>query len=252
MHVDYDRCQHEVYAQGRAPSRAVLELWTAVLARYIPTAGRPVLLDLGAGVGTWSELLATAFRGTVWAVDPSRKMREVAAREHQHPDVHYVEGSAERIPVADATCDAALLSYVIHHVSDMDACARELRRVLKPGGRVIVRTALRESLPGVPFFRYFPGALAIDEARMPARADVAALFEAHGFETIADEVIEQETAPSLRDYQERLRLRAISTLELLPDDQFADGVERLQQAANAEREPSPVRAPVDLLVFRRA
>jgi hypothetical protein len=70
MNVDYDRRQHEVYAEGRAPSRAVLELWTAVLARYIPTRGNPVLLDVGAGVGTWSELMATAFEATVWASSP--------------------------------------------------------------------------------------------------------------------------------------------------------------------------------------
>ena len=44
MHVDYDRRQHAVYVQGRTPSRETLELWTAVLARYIPTAGEPVVL----------------------------------------------------------------------------------------------------------------------------------------------------------------------------------------------------------------
>jgi hypothetical protein len=52
MHVDYDRRQHEVYARGRTQSRAVLELWTAILARYVPTRGNPVVLDVGAGIGT--------------------------------------------------------------------------------------------------------------------------------------------------------------------------------------------------------
>ena len=251
MHVDYDRCQHAVYAQGRAPSRSVLELWTAVLARYIPTAGAPTILDLGSGVGTWSELMATAFRGTVWGVEPSTKMREVAEREHAHPSVRYVEGSAERIPLPDASCDAALFSYVIHHLPDREAAARELHRVLRPGGVAVVRTALRESLPEVPFFAYFPGALAIDQSRMPPRAEVREMFTAHGFEVLTDEVVWQETSPSLRVYYERLRLRAISTLELLPDEEFAAGVERLRLAAERETEPRPVVAPVDLLVFRR-
>jgi ubiquinone/menaquinone biosynthesis C-methylase UbiE len=252
MHVDYDLRQHAVYARGRAPSRAVLELWTSVFARYIPTVGSPTVLDLGSGVGTWSELMATAFRGTVWGVEPSRKMREAAERDHAHPGVRYVDGSAERVPLADGSCDAALLSYVLHHVSDRDACARELRRVLRPRGVAIVRTALRESLPAVPFFAYFPTALAIDEARMPARKDVIATFARHGFEVVADEVVLQETSPSLRVYHERLKLRAISTLELLPDDEFAAGVERLRGAAERETEPQPVIAPVDLLVLRRS
>lgn len=251
MHVDYDGRQHEVYARGRAPSRAVLELWTAVLARYIPTRGNPVLLDLGSGVGTWSELMATAFRATVWGVEPSARMREVATREHPHESVRYVDGSGERIPIPNESCDAALLSYVIHHFRNRDACAGELRRVLKPGGRVVIRSALRESLPRVPFFEYFPTALAIDEARMPTRADVIATFGEHGFELVADEVIEQETSPSLRVYHERLKLRAVSTLELLPDHEFEEGIARMGLDVERETVAEPVMAPVDLLAFRR-
>ena len=251
MHVDYDRRQHEVYDRGRAPSRAVLELWTAVLARYIPTRGQPVLLDLGSGVGPWSELMATAFEATVWGVEPSQRMRAVAEREHPHPRVTYVAGSGERIPVPDGACGAALLSYVVHHLSDRDACARELRRVLKPGGVAVVRGAFRESLPDVPFFEWFPTARAIDEARMPGRGEVTAMFASNGFELVADEVVRQETSPSLRVYYERLKLRAISTLELLPDHEFDEGLARLRLAAEHETDPQPVMAPVDLLVLRR-
>lgn len=251
MHVDYDGRQHEVYARGRAPSRAVLELWTAILARYIPTRGNPVLLDLGSGVGTWSELMATAFRATVWGVEPSARMREVAGREHPHETVRYVEGSGERIPLGEESCDAALLSYVVHHLRDGDACVGELRRVLRRGGRVVIRSALRETLPRVPFFEYFPTALAIDAARMPARGDLIAAFGEHGFELIADEVVEQETSPSLRAYHERLKLRAVSTLELLPDHEFQEGIARMGLDAAREERPTPVIAPVDLLAFRR-
>ena len=143
------------------------------------------------------------------------------------------------------------MSYVLHHLRDRDACVRELRRVVRPGGLVIVRSALRESLPGVPFFEWFPTALAIDERRMPSRADALAVFAAQGFEPLADEVVWQETSPSLRVYHERLKLRAISTLELLPDHEFEEGLARLGLAAENEAESRPVTAPVDLLVFRR-
>lgn len=53
-------------------------------------------------------------------------------------------------------------------------------------------------------------------------------------------------------YHERLKLRAISTLELLSDHEFEEGVARLGLAAEHETEPRPVMAPVDLLVLRRS
>jgi hypothetical protein len=68
---------------------------------------------------------------------------------------------------------------------------------------------------------------------------------------VASEVVWQETSPSLRVYHERLKLRAISTLELLPDHEFDEGIARMRLAAENETNPQPVRAPVDLLVFRR-
>jgi len=114
---------------------------------------------------------------------------------------------------------------------------------------VVIRGAFRESLPQVPFFEWFPTALAIDERRMPTCGEVAASFASHGFREVASEVVWQETSPSLRVYYERLKLRAISTLELLPDDQFAAGVGRMRQAAERETEPQPISAPVDMLVL---
>ena len=140
-------------------------------------------------------------------------MREVAEREHAHPRVRYVEGSAERIPLPDASCDAAFLSNVVHHVRDRDACAAQLRRVLRPGGLVLVRGTLRGSGRRVAFLNFFPTAREVAERHLPSLDEVVAMFASQGFEHVASELIEQETTPSLRAYYERVKLRAISTLE---------------------------------------
>src|SRR5205807_5694414 len=107
------------------------------------------------------------------------------------------------------------MSHVLHHVQDRGACVAELRRVLRPGGLVLVRGALRESLPQIGFLEFFPSARAIDEERMPAAGDVVALFARADFEHIATEQVEQESAPSMRVYCERVSRRAIPTLELI-------------------------------------
>jgi ubiquinone/menaquinone biosynthesis C-methylase UbiE len=198
-----------------------------------------------------SKLLADAFDADVRGVEPSARMREVAARENPHRRVRYLEGSGEQIPLADGTCDAALLSYVIHHLDDRDASAVEMRRVVRPGGLVLLRSTLRESLEHLPHWEFFPAARQIAESRMPPRGEVVALFRASGFEQVASEVVKQETAPSLRAYHERMKLRAISTLELLDDAEFEEGIARLRHAAEGETDPRPVMEDVDLLVFRR-
>src|SRR5207244_9047228 len=133
---------------------------------------RLTILDLGSGIGTWSEVLAEAFGAQVIGIEPSARMRAVAAQEHMHPRVRYAEGAGERIPLADSSCDAALLSYVIHHVADRDACAAELRRVLRAGAWVLVRGALRDSLASAPHWRFFPTARAIAERQFPSVGEV--------------------------------------------------------------------------------
>jgi ubiquinone/menaquinone biosynthesis C-methylase UbiE len=249
--VDYDRCQWAVYAEGRAPSPAVVELWSHVFGRYIARGARPTILDLGAGVGTYSKLFAELFDATVVGVEPSARMRAVAEREQSHPRVRYVEGFAEQIPLPGGECDVALLSNVIHHVRDRDSCVAELGRVVRLGGQVFVRGTLRESLPRIPFLDFFPTARAIDERRLPSVGEVVAMFSGRAFAHVASEVIEQETTPSFRAYYERVKLRAISTLELISDAEFEDGMARMREAAEGEAAPRPVIQPVNLLVFRR-
>jgi ubiquinone/menaquinone biosynthesis C-methylase UbiE len=249
--VDYDEHQHAVYAAGRGLTAPISELWTGIFARYIDARTRPTILDLGSGTGMYSQLLARQFDARVVGVEPSRRMREIAEREHAHDHVRYIEGTAGQIPVGDASCDVALLSNVIHHVEDRHACAAELDRVVRPGGLVLLRGTLLDSVPGVPFFDFFPTALAIDMQRMPSVDELAAVFASHGLEKVHGEVVRQQSAVDLQAYYDRIRHRAVSTLELIDDEDFEQGLERMREAARREHTPTPVFEPVNLVVFRR-
>jgi ubiquinone/menaquinone biosynthesis C-methylase UbiE len=250
--VNYDDRQHAVYSAGRSLTPALAEFWTEILARYIRAADRPAVVDVGCGIGMYSRLIAEAFDATVTGVDPSARMLEVAAREYAHPRVRYVAGSAEELPLADASCDVAFLSNVLHHVEDRAACARELRRVVRRGRLVLLRGTLPGDLggAGVPFIDFFPTALEIDRGRVPSLDEVRAMF-AGGFEEVAHEPVRQETTASFREYYERVSTRAISTLELIDDEEFEEGMARMRAVAEQETEPRPVFERVDLLVLRR-
>src|ERR1700726_836557 len=132
--VDYDARLHAVYVAGRRMSRGPLQTWMEAFARHLPQTRPLVWLDLGSGTGRMTPALASAFGGPAHGVEPSDKMRTQALAHAGHPAVTYAAGSAEQIPLSDASCDAALLFFVWHHVVERRGAAQELRRVVKPGG----------------------------------------------------------------------------------------------------------------------
>lgn len=72
--------------------------------------------------------------------------------------------SASRLP--DAWCDAALLFFVWHHVVDRAAAAQELRRLVKPGGKLFVQANFSDRMPDVWWFRVVPEWRTADMAQL--------------------------------------------------------------------------------------
>ncbi len=94
-----------------------------------------LVLDLAAGTGVSTEELARS-GATAIGVDISLGM--LAAGRRVRPDVALVAGDALALPFADATLDAVTISFGLRNVVDIDAALRELARVTRPGGRLVV------------------------------------------------------------------------------------------------------------------
>jgi ubiquinone/menaquinone biosynthesis C-methylase UbiE len=251
MPVDYDRGLYRNYRAGRALAPGTGRLWMDAVAVHLGRRRARAILDLGAGTGRFSGLLADAFDARVVAVEPSAKMREEAARHGAHRDVVFLAGAADAIPAADGTFDFAFMSMMIHHVGDHGACARELRRVLEPGGLVFIRNTFSGRLDRVRYFEFFPEARAADDARLPTVDAVRAAFAAHGFDFVILDTLEQEIDGSLAAHYDRIKQRALSTFSLITDAQFESGLARMRRAADQETTPTPVLEGIDLLVLRR-
>ena len=97
-------------------------------------AGQRVL-DVGCGPGALTgELRARLGAASICAIDPSAPFVEACAR--RNPGVDVRQGSAEDLPYGDGEFDAALAELVFHFVSDPLRAAREMGRVVRPGGSV--------------------------------------------------------------------------------------------------------------------
>lgn len=97
------------------------------------------VLDLGCGGGHASYVAAQHVKSVV-AYDLSARMLEVvaeAARARGYPHLTTQQGYAEQLPFADQQFDIVISRYSAHHWHDVGRALREVKRVLKPGGKVI-------------------------------------------------------------------------------------------------------------------
>jgi ubiquinone/menaquinone biosynthesis C-methylase UbiE len=249
--VEYDRTPlPDVYVQARTLPADSLAVWADLLREIVPPPPPSArLLDLGCGTGRFTTLLAEVFGVAVLGIDPSLRM--LARREA--PDAsraRFVAGAAEAVPVATGSIDLVLLSMVYHHVRVPEALL-EVRRVLRPGGHVVVRNPTRECLDHYLFLAFFPEAKAIDVARMPTRAGLAADFLRRGFTAVSHRTVSHVVAGDPRDWYRKVSLRALSSLQLISDEAFTQGLREFEAYCRTADPDRPVREPLDLFVFTR-
>ncbi len=104
------------------------------------------LLDVATGTGLMikAALELGVAPALVTGVDPSQGM--FAENRKRHP-VTLLEGTGEALPCADASFDFVCMGYALRHVEDMGKLFSEFKRVLKPGGKVLILEITRPTNP---------------------------------------------------------------------------------------------------------
>jgi ubiquinone/menaquinone biosynthesis C-methylase UbiE len=162
-----------VYDRGRSLPEEDMARWHDAVAHVFRAEGRTVL-DLGAGTGIFARAWPRWGAMFVVACEPSCQMRSEARRLGVPVAVGLVAGRAEALPLEPATVEAVWLSTVVHHIGGLPAAASEIRRVLVPGGWLLVRDVFAD-LGTVSWLPELRGAARARRA-FPSIADLARLL----------------------------------------------------------------------------
>jgi len=250
--ISYDAATAAAFKAVRELPRDGLAEWREAVERHLRPSHGMTVADIGAGTGAFSTAFTDWFGVNVVAIEPSAAMREQIP---ERPTIQVLEGDARSLPLADESADAAWLSLVVHHIPDLEAAAREIRRVLRPGAPVLIRQGFPGRVGGVELVRWFPEtARTVDT--YPSVADTCKAFATAGFRREALEPVSETFAGSLADLLGQLDTfrRADTTMRPLTEAEFSRGEERLRRAVQ-ETEGAVSRQPrtnrLDLLVLRR-
>jgi demethylmenaquinone methyltransferase/2-methoxy-6-polyprenyl-1,4-benzoquinol methylase len=169
--------------------------WRRLAARAAVREGDRVL-DAACGTGDLALADLRAGAGRVTGLDFSEAM--LARARRKAPEVDWVRGDLLALPFADATFDAATVGFGVRNVADLTLALRELRRTLRPGGRLAVLEITRPRgplrvfyslwfdrlvpllgrlLPGGEAYSYLPASV----KRFPAADELAELMREAGF-----------------------------------------------------------------------
>jgi demethylmenaquinone methyltransferase / 2-methoxy-6-polyprenyl-1,4-benzoquinol methylase len=184
-------------AMNRAMTAGLDGRWRRLTARAVVSPGDRVL-DACCGTGDLA-LAAETEGGRVTGLDFSERMLERARRKSS--TVEWVQGDLLELPFPDASFDAATVGFGLRNVEDLGRAVAELRRVLRPGGRLGILDVVRPAGPAALFYRVWfdrliplagkllPGGAAFtylpaSVRRFPGPCDLAEQVESGGFEQV--------------------------------------------------------------------
>ena len=145
----FDRIAPVYDAMNRVMTAGLDRRWRRETARAVVRPGDTVL-DACCGTGDLA-LAAAREGGRVTGLDFSERMLERARKKA--PQLEWVEGDLLALPFADATFDAATVGFGVRNVDDLERGIGELRRVLRPGGRLAILEITQPKGVLAPFYR---------------------------------------------------------------------------------------------------
>jgi SAM-dependent methyltransferase len=245
---DYSR-QARTYDSTRSASPAVV---AALRSAIDPAPGRR-LADIGGGTGNYA--LALAEHG--WSPMVIDRQPEMLARAADK-GLATLQAPAERLPLADATFDAALMISMLHHVEDQGSALEEAKRILRPGGRLAIKMYTREDVEGLWLNGYFPSTRPWMDATHPPRAEFAQRLPGAELQPLRMGDLSDASLAALAAHPEKILERDWRTqtsyferLERDHPDELARGLARLAAEIECDQGPRAEAGTATLISWKK-
>lgn len=157
------------------------------------------VLDVASGTGLVAQgaLDLGVPRRDLVGLDPSRGMLQENRKERS---ISLIQGFGERLPFCASTFDFVSMGYALRHVEDLGGLFRELYRVLRAGGRILILEITRpSSRPGFALMRFYMRKLVPFLTRLSRRHDKSARLVEYYWATIAECVLPEVILGALKE-----------------------------------------------------
>lgn len=180
------------------------------------------LLDVGCGTGKYGEALEK-LGFVVTGIDKAPSQIQEAQKV-----IDCQLGNVCQLPFDDNSFDVCIMIIMIHHLckDERIQAFKEVYRVLKPNGILIIKTASHEDLEYRISSRFFPKALSIDKKRYPTIQSL--IDEMQWFDTVVCKPVVLTTKFNVAEMIKKLEMRRTTNLGMLTNEELQSGLQRFK------------------------
>ena len=222
--------------------------WSPIFVMHLQARPEHVVLDVGCGTGGFTQAIANETGARVIGVERNASLLSHAQQHRAGPNCEWHRASAEALPLGEGSVDRVVASLILHQLERPNDLLTEAARVLKPNGRLVVRTVEPEDAAVRAPFRFFPTVAEAHRNRMPDLAAIQRDASVAGFDHVVTDRVVRHKRLDLQDEVAKFQRDAAERYPFLSTRELAKGIQAMEVAAVGDWIEE---RPFTFLVFER-